>query len=727
MGIRFKKIGLSTSIALISLALSACDVSIDRGTDSANGSNGGPVTDTDNTDGGNASDGSGSDNGGSDNGGSDNGGSNNGGSDNGGSDNGGSDNGGSDNGGSDNGGSDNGGSDNGGSDNGGSDNGGSDNGGSDNGGSDNGGSDNGGSDNGGSDNGGSDNGGSDNGGSDNGGSDNGGSDNGGSDNGGSDNGGSDNGGSDNGGSDNGGSDNGGSDNGGSDNGDKDPNDTVSGDYASEWEDNYPVVTPVNNSTSLPGKFRVDQNGDITEDGQVMPLRCGNWFGLEGQQEPKNGNNNADGASMELYIGNMWWFNGGQGSGRSLDSDMQEIKAMGINMVRLPVSPETLNPTDPQGMGDASQKNGGALKNHPSVQQENALDGLQEFLVTANKYDIKVLLDMHSCSSYVGWRAGRLDAAPPWTDADRVGYEFTREEWSCNTADQGKQVTLKDGRTVTMNVRAYDEDKWLTDLQKLAQLPTELNVDNVIGIDIFNEPWDYTWSEWSTLAEKAYGAISSVNNDLLVFVEGIGTKSEFGPSEEFRPNWGESLYGFVSDPLNIPKDRLVLAPHTYGPSVHVQAHFMDPAQPECEGLEGDEAAAKDCNIVIDSNKMRKSWHQHFGFLRDQGYAVVVGEFGGNMDWPMSKSSQATKDQWSHIKTNVDAQWQHKFVNYMMDNNIHACYWSINPESADTYGWIKTKYDPITAKDQWGTWGDGSGGSIFDDRKTELLHKFWQYNQ
>ncbi|AJQ94803.1 glycoside hydrolase family 5 protein [Gynuella sunshinyii] len=715
MGITFKKIGLSTSIAMISLALSACDINIDRGTNSSSGSDGGsnsgPVTDTGNTNGGNTGDGSGSDNGGSDNGGSDNGGSNNGGSDNGGSDNGGSDNGGSDNGGSDNGGSDNGGSDNGGSDNGGSDNGGSDNGGSDNGGSDNGGSDNGGSDNGGSDNGGSDNGGSDNGGSDNGGSDNGGSDNGGSDNGGSDNGGSDNGGSDNGGS----------------NGDKDPNDTISGEYASEWEDSYPVVTPVNNSTSLPGKFRVDQNGNITEDGQVMPLRCGNWFGLEGQQEPKNGDNNADGAAMELYLGNMWWFNGSQGSGRSLDSDMQEIKAMGINMVRLPVSPETLDPTDPQGMGDASQKNGGALKNHPSIQQENSLDGLQEFLVTADKYDIKVLLDMHSCSSYVGWRAGRIDAAPPWTDADRIGYEFTREDWSCNSADQGKQVTLKDGRTVTMNVRAYDENKWLADLQKLAQLPAELNIDNVIGIDIFNEPWDYTWSEWSTLAEKAYGAVNSVNNDLLVFVEGIGTKSEFGPSEEFRPNWGESLYGFASDPLNIPKDRLVLAPHTYGPSVYVQSHFLDSAQSECEGLEGDEAAAKDCNIVIDSNKLRKSWHQHFGFLRDQGYAVVVGEFGGNMDWPMSKSSQAVKDQWSHIKTDVDAQWQHKFVNYMMDNNIHACYWSINPESADTYGWIKTKYDPITAKDQWGTWGDGSGGSIFDDRKTELLYKFWQYNK
>ncbi|MEJ2045456.1 MAG: cellulase family glycosylhydrolase [Reinekea sp.] len=510
----------------------------------------------------------------------------------------------------------------------------------------------------------------------------------------------------------------------------DPTNTDSGEYASEWEDTYPEVTPIETGTSLPGKFRIDALGNITEDGEIFPVRCGNWFGLDGQQEPKIDEttglpgNNADGAPMELYIGNMWWYNGSKGTGRTLDSDMKQISDMGINMVRLPIAPEVLNINDPQGMGDASQKNGGALKNHPSVQQENALDGLKDFLYTADKYDVKVLLDVHSCSNYVGWRAGRLDAAPPWDDANRIGYNFTREDWSCNANDVGKQVTLKDGSVVTMNVHAYDEGKWLEDLQEIALLPASLGVDNVIGIDIYNEPWDYTWSEWSTLAEKAYNTINAVNNDLLIFVEGVGDKSDYGPSEEFNPNWGENLYGFVSDPLNIPKDRLVLAPHTYGPSVFVQSQFLDQSRAECVGLEGDEAAAKDCGIVIDPEKLRKGWHQHFGFLREQGYAIVVGEFGGNMDWPMNKVSQEIKDQWSHITTDVDIQWQNKFVNYMMDNNIHACYWSINPESADTYGWIKTKYDPIYNKDKWGYWGDDSG-SIFDSRKTELLHRFWKY--
>ena len=43
---------------------------------------------------------------------------------------------------------------------------------------------------------------------------------------------------------------------------------------------------------------------------------------------------------------------------------------------------------------------------------------------------------------------------------------------------------------------------------------------VIGVDIFNEPWDYTWAEWKTLAEHAFQAINSVNPNTLVFVEGV---------------------------------------------------------------------------------------------------------------------------------------------------------------------------------------------------------------
>jgi len=278
------------------------------------------------------------------------------------------------------------------------------------------------------------------------------------------------------------------------------------------------------------------------------------------------------------------------------------------------------------------------------------------------------------------------------------------------------------------VHEYNETKWLANLRDIAGLSAQLGVDNIIAIDIFNEPWDYTWQEWKTLSEHAYQAISAVNPNVLVFVEGISANANNQDGtpdtktivphgdESTTPNWGENLFEAGTNPIGIPKDRVVFSPHTYGPSVFVQKHFMDPAQPNCAGLEGDEAGNSDCNIVINAAKVRAGWEEHFGYLRAMGYAMVVGEFGGNMDWPQ-KGSVADRTRWNHITTNVDQQWQETFVTYMKEKNIQACYWSINPESGDTHGWYRHSYDAVSNESGWGTWLD------FDTRKTTLLQRLW----
>lgn len=464
-----------------------------------------------------------------------------------------------------------------------------------------------------------------------------------------------------------------------------------------------VSSSSRSSVPAGGVFRVDATGNITKNGTVFPVRCGNWFGLEGQHEPKNAANNPDGAPMELYVGNMWWAN----TGRTIQQTMTEIKAQGINVIRLPIAPQTLDPTDPQGRGDVQA--GGVLKNHASVRQTNARQAMEDFIKLADQNNLEVIVDIHSCSNYVGWRAGRLDAKPPYADANRESYDFKREGYSCAPVAGAGVV-----------VHEYNETKWLANLRDIAGLSAQLGVDNIIGIDIFNEPWDYTWAEWKTLSDKAYQAISAVNPDVLIFVEGVsatagGVKIPHG-SEDLNPNWGENMYGARDNPLNIPKDRLVLSPHTYGPSVFVQKQFMDPAQVNCTELEGDEAGNSDCNIVINKAKLSEGWDEHFGYLRDQGFAMVVGEFGGNMDWP-AKGSVADRSRWSHITTNVDQQWQQAFVSYMKEKKIQACYWSINPESGDTGGWYLHSHDPDSNPSGWGTWLN------FDARKTTLLKDLW----
>ena len=304
--------------------------------------------------------------------------------------------------------------------------------------------------------------------------------------------------------------------------------------------------------------------------------------------------------------------------------------------------------------------------------------------------------------------------------DSLGAPCTRENYSCAASGNPSSVTT---------VHPYNQTAWLNDLRTLAGLGQQLGVDNILGIDIFNEPWDYTWQQWKTLTEAAYQAINEVNPNTLLFVQGISATAgnqDGSPTtitqvphgdEASNPNWGENLFEAGANSIDIPQERLVFSPHTYGPSVFVQKMFMDPAQPQCAGLEGDAAGDADCNIVINPTLLRAGWEEHFGYLRDQGYAVVVGEFGGNLDWPLGQASLRDRERWSHITPGIDGEWQNAFVDYMVENNIEGCYWSINPESGDTAGWYGHAYDPISNTEGWGEWLN------FDQRKTNLLNRLW----
>lgn len=462
-----------------------------------------------------------------------------------------------------------------------------------------------------------------------------------------------------------------------------------------------------------GYFRVNPEGRVMKNGQAQPIRCGNWFGLEGQHEE-------DGrAPMELYIGNMWW----DGTNRTLPRDMQEIKGLGFNTIRLPIAPQTLVQGHPDGQGSLDQnapadKKGNNLKNtYSAYQYDDAYDAMIGFLEEAQKANMNVMIDIHSCSNYVGWRAGRLDMTPPYVDKDRgVDYKFTREDYSCGSEGVGAGVT----------VHEYNEQKWLADIRTIALLAKDYR-DTVIGIDIFNEPWDYTWDEWATLAEKAYKVIEENNDDMLIFVQGIAGGNRVNDEEPHgdmgtNPNWGENFYGFHQRPLDIPQDRLVISPHTYGPAVYQQMHFMNvDKDPTCEGLHGEEAGEHGCDMVMEEDRLRPGWEEHFGFLRDMGYAVVVGEWGGNRYWPTGGGArQSEADAWQGLtvgtgENNIDFQWQRQFADYMKDEQIESCYWGINPESSDTGGIFEHAYSRDGKS--WGLWEE------VDEVKMNMLRNLW----
>jgi endoglucanase len=140
---------------------------------------------------------------------------------------------------------------------------------------------------------------------------------------------------------------------------------------------------------------------------------------------------------------------------------------------------------------------------------------------------------------------------------------------------------------------------------------------------------------------------------LFFVEGTsgnGTPSPFDNS--YGSFWGEYLQGAYETPVIAGGNRVVYSPHSYGPSVFMQSYFQDPNFPA---------------------NMPNIWDQKFGWVpKRTGRAVVIGEWGGT-------------------NQGLDAQWQTAFASYLIARGIDAFYWTLNPGSSDTGGWVLDRPD------------------------------------
>ena len=459
-------------------------------------------------------------------------------------------------------------------------------------------------------------------------------------------------------------------------------------------------------------FRVDANGNITKNGAAFRVKGGSWFGLQGRHEPSNDATNPSGAPLEQYMGNVFWAS----SSRTYDQDISEFVTMGINTVRLPLTHQTLSATEPQGMAPY-------LKNTASVVIANSRLALETVAKKLDAAGISILWDIHSCSNYVDWRKGRLDARPPYVDATRDNYDFKREDSSCAASGNPASVT---------RIQAYNTSTWLSDLSTLAGFSTSLGLNNVIGIDIFNEPWDYTWTDWAALSGQAYTTINAANPNILLFVEGVsdsannqdGTPTTITTEPSGvapAPNWGGNLFSAgANPPPGVPKNRLVYSPHVYGISVFVGKQFVDNSVPACVGLSGDDAGNAKCPLIMPSAAtLRAGWESQWGYLKAQGYAVVIGEWGGNYSWPGGKASLRDQARYSYVTDHtIDQQWQNALVDYLLSKCIlDNIYWSINPESGDTGGLYTTPYDPVSNTGGWGTWG------ALDSAKMTMVRRLW----
>jgi endoglucanase len=219
---------------------------------------------------------------------------------------------------------------------------------------------------------------------------------------------------------------------------------------------------------------------------------------------------------------------------------------------------------------------------------------------------------------------------------------------------------------------YTEAQWLDDLEFLAERYSGLR--HLVGIDIKNEPHGQaTWgtgnagTDWNLAAEKAASRIMAVNRGTLIFVEGIERNPVCSGNNGIF--WGGNLEPLKCTPLNIPRNRLVLSPHVYGPDVYVMPYFGASNFP---------------------SNMPAIWDTHFGQF-SAAYPVVIGEFGG---------------KYGHGGHALDKTWQDALVTYLKEKGMTSVfYWTWNPNSGDTGGILQ---------DDWKTvWPD----------KVALLQRLW----
>lgn len=343
---------------------------------------------------------------------------------------------------------------------------------------------------------------------------------------------------------------------------------------------------------------------LDANGKPVRLTGVNWFGFE------TGNLSPHG---------LW--------ARDWKGMLIQIKSLGFNSVRIPFCDKMLEPGAKAnsisffGSDPFLEAQDGAT--NPELKDKSPLQILDILVEGCRQLGLKVILDNHSRSpdGYMAEMVWATDSLP--------------------------------------------EEKWISNWVMLAKRYKGNTA--VVAFDLDNEPhgrisaggaqWGtgVAGKDWRLAAQKCGNAVLAENPDVLILVEGVeqvGTPSYW---------WGGNLTGAKTHPVVLTRpEKLVYSPHEYGPEVHAQPWFGDPAFPE---------------------NMTAIWDRHFGYLHKANQAhLLVGEFG------IRDAASAGG------KAGI---WFDEFLKYM-GTGYSWTFWCMNPNSGDTGGILKSDWISV---EQW----------------------------
>ena len=343
-----------------------------------------------------------------------------------------------------------------------------------------------------------------------------------------------------------------------------------------------------------------------------------WFSTSGNQI-------VDSAGNPVQIAGINWF--GMESDiftphglwtRNYQDMMDQMVALEFNTIRLPYSSEMLHTTKmPSGID---------FYRNPELAGLTPIEIMDEVIRYAGEVGLRVILDHHRSSAGAGATANGL-----WYEGQ------------------------------------YTEAQWIADWQMLAARYAD--DPTVIGADLHNEPHNGTWggggaTDWAAAAERAGNAILAVNDNWLIFVEGVASY------EGQHYWWGGNLMGVADRPIVLDvADRVVYSPHDYPNSVY--------AQPWFQGADFGDALP---------DKFEQMW----GYIYEQNIApIYLGEFGTRLSDPK------------------DVVWYEAITSYLsgdFDNDgtidiaagtqdMSWTFWSWNPNSTDTGGILADDWNTV----------------------------------
>lgn len=308
--------------------------------------------------------------------------------------------------------------------------------------------------------------------------------------------------------------------------------------------------------------------------------------------------------------------------RDYQSMLIQMRDLGFNCVRLPYSDAMLDKTPTNGI----QINAWGTDPYTKTKGINvdlaglsSLQIMDKIIDKAGTLGLRIILDNHS------------------READ--GY-YNQTLWYTKDVSEAQWI-----------------DHWKQMVLRYKDRP------QVVAVDLSNEPhggyqvpgmspaatWGFNLpglvTDWKAAAERCAAAIQPLNPSLIIVVQGV---QDYEGSNYW---WGSNHAGYRVSPItSIPKNRLMLSVHEYGPEVHSQDWFTDPAFP---------------------TNLPAVWRDRFWFIKEQNLAgLYIGEIG------ITEKSAADP-------SSIPYQWLTAFLKFA-GKQVHFTWWAWNPNSGDTGG-------------------------------------------